>query len=90
MTLKEYRLRLKAYELQIVDKEYWVHLQAYLNFSVRATRGKRQIPVYRNFKQFFDYKKELQKFQDPKEKEESETIKRLRDYMVKKGGVKHG
>jgi hypothetical protein len=38
ITPYEYRLLMKSKELQIVDKQYEIHLQAYLNMTVRARR----------------------------------------------------
>ena len=44
--------------------DYRNHLQAFLNFSVKAEKkaGKNKSkPVYSKFKQFFDYEKEIEK-----------------------------
>ena len=60
MTLYEYELRMKAQRLREIDKEYEIHLQAWANHSVQATRrqGKdKAVPVYKTFKQFYDYEK---------------------------------
>lgn len=61
LTLYEYQMRMKAYRLAQVDREYEMHLQAWLNHAVTATKeqGKKQVPVYKNFKEFFDYEKRL-------------------------------
>lgn len=48
----------------MVDDDYRVHWQAFLNFAVKAKRkvGKRkERPVYSSFDKFFDYDKELKK-----------------------------
>lgn len=63
MTLDEYELRMKAYRLGEVDKEYYIYLQAWTNSNVQATKkqGKDKIvPVFQTFKQFFDYEKRLE------------------------------
>lgn len=61
LTLREYTLRMKAYQLQRVDREYEMHLQAWLNHQVTATKeqGKKQVPVFKKFGDFFDYEKRI-------------------------------
>lgn len=63
ITPYEYRLLMKAKELQIVDKQYEIHLQAYLNMTAQAKKqvGKKQRMVYTKFSKFFDYEKEIDK-----------------------------
>jgi hypothetical protein len=55
---------MEAAQLRAVDKDYRNHLQAFLNFAVQAEKkagkGKTK-PVYKRFKQFYDYEKEVQK-----------------------------
>ena len=66
MTFEEYHIRCEAYKLQAVDRQYQLHAQAFLNYSVQAQRsvGKyKSKPVYNRFEKFFDYKKELAKAQ---------------------------
>lgn len=62
LTLPEYRLLMQAVRLKQVDMDYRQHLQAFLSFAVQAEkpagRGKSK-PVYRRFKQFYDYEKAL-------------------------------
>ena len=36
MTLYEYELRMRAYRLKMVDEEYWIYLQAWVNREVKA------------------------------------------------------
>lgn len=59
----EYEARMYAYNLQQVDKHHDMHLQAWLNHHVTATKGKgdKQTPAYKSFNEFFDYEKELKK-----------------------------
>lgn len=64
MTIPEYTLLMEAVRLKQVDNDYRNHLQAYLNFAVKAERktGKyKSRPVYGKFKKFYDYEKELKK-----------------------------
>lgn len=62
MTFPEYKLLMKAVRLKQIDTEYKLHLQAFLNFAVKAEKkaGKgKSKPVYREFKRFYDYEKRL-------------------------------
>lgn len=64
MTLPEYELLMEAAQLKQVDNDYRNHLQAFLNFAVKAEKkaGKgKSKPVYKKFKQFYDYEDEVQK-----------------------------
>lgn len=62
LTIPEYELLMEAVRLKEVDKDYRNHLQAFLNFSVKAQKktGKHKSkPVYTKFKKFFDYEKAI-------------------------------
>ncbi len=62
MTIPEYNLLMEAARLKQVDLDYRNHLQAWLNFAVQAKKksGKyKQKPVYKKFKQFYDYKEAI-------------------------------
>lgn len=63
LTIPEYTLLMEAVQLKQVDMDYRNHLQAYLNFVVKAEKknGKKTKPVYTRFKKFYDYEKELEK-----------------------------
>ena len=53
---------MKAARLKQIDLDYRNHLQAFLNFSVKAEKKKgknKSEPVFKKFKQFYNYKKEL-------------------------------
>ena len=56
MTIREYRLLMKANNLKNIDRDYRVHQLAWLTNAARATKsagkGKRR-PVYAKFSQFF-------------------------------------
>ena len=62
---------MEALEYRMVDDSFRDHRQAFLNFSVQAEEksGKKTVPVYRRFRQFFDYEKELKKIKDQKKKD---------------------
>ena len=65
LTIPEYTLLMEAVRLKQIDMDYRNHLQAFLNFSVKATKktGKyKSKPVFTKFKQFYDYEKEIAKF----------------------------
>lgn len=73
MTIPEYELLMEAVKLKHVDMDYRNHLQAFLNFAVKAENkvGKNKSrPRFTKFKQFYDYEKELEKVKG-KGKEES-------------------
>lgn len=64
LTIPEYKLLMEAVRLKQIDMDYRNHLQAYLNFAVKAEKktGKgKSKPVYSKFKQFYDYEKEVEK-----------------------------
>ncbi|HIZ78038.1 MAG TPA: hypothetical protein H9669_10560 [Firmicutes bacterium] len=55
---------MRAVRLKQVDMDYRNHMQAYLNFVVKAEKktGKNKTtPVYRHFKKFYNYEKEVEK-----------------------------
>ncbi len=62
--MREYSLLMEAVKLKEVDRDYRNHLQAFLNFAVKAEKktGKnKSAPVYKKFKQFFNYEAEIKK-----------------------------
>ena len=58
MTMREYNILSEAYALKFVDRERDLHELAYLAFSATATK-KSGKPVYKTFKKFYDYEKEI-------------------------------
>lgn len=70
---------MKAYKLQRVDKEYDMHLQAWINQQVKATReqGKKQVPVFKKFTDFFDYEKNINAIIEPKVRQLNDKSKRM-------------
>lgn len=61
--MPEYELLMEAVRLKQVDKDYRNHLQAFLNFAVKAEKkvGRRSRPIYSKFKKFYNYEEEQQK-----------------------------
>jgi len=71
MTLREYTYMMHVYNLKRVDKERDIHMTAFLNHAVTATKqvGKKQVPVYKTFKDFYDYEKEMNRVLKPYQKD---------------------
>ena len=64
MTLYEYRLRMEAFRLQRVDRDFDLHLLAWESWNVQAMKQsgrKKRVPVFKTFKEFFDYEAEIKK-----------------------------
>lgn len=87
ITPYEYRLLMKSKELQIVDKQYEIHLQAYLNMSAQARRraGKKMKPVYTKFVKFFDYQKQLDRVMGIKKKSKFDGLAQFIKEQKKEG-----
>lgn len=80
LTVKEYKLLIKAIKLKQVDMDYRNHLQAYLNFTATAMKsaGKgKQRPVYRKFSKFYDYEKALRQALGEKPKRRLAGIEKI-------------
>lgn len=71
MLLSEYQLRMKAHQLSRVDREYELHLQAWLNQQAQATKnkGKKTVSVFSTFNDFFNYEERVNEIVKPKPKE---------------------
>lgn len=64
LTIPEYNLLMEAVRLKQIDMDYRNHLQAFLNFAVKAEKkaGKgKSKPVYGKFKDFYNYDAEVEK-----------------------------
>ncbi len=61
-------MKMKAFRLKQIDKQYDMHWQSWLNHQVTATKqsGKDVVPVYKEFKDFFNYEKRLKEVESPK------------------------
>ena len=83
--MKEFRLKREAFRLSNVDRQYWAHWSAFLNFSVKAEKktGRKIKPVYRRFEQFFDYKKEINRINHQEKK--TDMMSKLQGYFHKGG-----
>ena len=71
---------MKAESLKRVDSEYEIHLQAWVSHQVKAEKkqGKKTVPVYEKFSQFFDYEKRINNVLKPKkEKKKLSNLERL-------------
>lgn len=69
ITIPEYELLMEAVRLKQIDHDYRNHLQAFLNFAVKAEKkvGKNKSkPIYGRFKKFYDYEKEIEKAKNAK------------------------
>lgn len=85
LTIPEFNLLMEAVRLKQIDNDYRNHLQAFLNFAVKAEKkaGKNKTkPVYSKFKQFYDYDKEVSKV---KEKDKSKARFSNLSKFMKKG-----
>lgn len=87
ITPYEYRLLMKSKELQIVDKHYELHLQAYLNMAASARKpvGKKIKPVYTKFDKFFDYQKQLDRVMGIKKKSKFDGLAQFIKEQKKEG-----
>lgn len=86
MTIYQFEMRMKAFELRRVDREYEIHLQAWANWNVRAMKksGKRKrVPVFKEFKQFFDHKKAEDAVLKKKPSKNSQQSSKIMDAMRK-------
>lgn len=83
--MPEYELLMQAVRLKQVDADYRNHLQAFLNFCVKAEKksGKSTKPIFTNFKKFFDYDKEIKKAKG--ENQENSRFAGIGQFL-KKGG----
>lgn len=70
LSLYEYSMRMKAYQLQKIDQEHDMHLQAWLNHQVTATKeqGKKIVSVFHGFKDFYDYEARINEITQKKTK----------------------
>ena len=83
-------MRMKAFRLQQIDKEYDMHLQAWLNYVVQQTKekGSKHVPVFRKFKDFYDYEKRLKEVEKPRRRltERQRRLAKLAAITNAKGG----
>lgn len=89
MTLREYRFRWRGYLLAFLDKEYFVHLEAFASQQITATNKKGE-PLYGTFADFYDKEKRKKEIFGDKEmtlKSEklAQIARNLREYRKQKG-----
>ena len=88
MTMREYRLRMKAYNLRHMDEEYMIYLSAWVNREIEAKKGKgkNRRYVYDRFDKFYDLKKRENEILHKELKKSSPLIERYKEYMRNKNG----
>lgn len=59
-----------AYKLKQIDDEHKMHMQAWINHQVTATKykGQKQVPVYKKFTDFYDYEKRIKEVEVQRQK----------------------
>lgn len=75
-----------------VDEDYKSHWIAYNTFRAQATKkqGKKEVPVYKTFRSFFDYDEELKKVEKELNGPDESRFKDLINYKKRKEGESHG
>lgn len=78
-------MRMKAFQLERIDKEYDMHLSAWLNHAVTATKeqNKKQVPVYKKFEDFFNYKKRMEEIEGKKQSKITPQMRRMAQIAAK-------
>lgn len=73
-----------AHQLREVDKSYEMHLQAWVNQQVKATKGKGKNTksAYKTFKDFYDYEKQRRKVHGAPREEETPQAHTLRAMIM--------
>ena len=92
LTPHQYRLMVRALRLMQVDEDYKSHWIAYNAFRASATKkqGKKEVPVYKTFRSFFDYEEELKKVEKELNGPDESRFKDLINYKKRKEGESHG
>jgi len=62
MSLFEYEARMYAFRLSEVDREYDMHLQAWLGHQATGAKENGK-SVFKSFKDFFDYEKQVKEIE---------------------------
>lgn len=88
LTFQEYRLLMKAQALKQIDRERDLYLLAWNINQVKATKGKGKSirPVFKNFKDFFDYDK-LQDRVLNRTQSTEDKYKNYKAYIKRKEGI---
>ena len=86
MTLYEYNMRMRAFRLKQVDRDYDMHLLAWESWNVQAMKkqGKnKRVPVFKTFKQFFDYEARIKEVIHGEKNGKDSKMRRIADAMQK-------
>lgn len=85
MSLNEYLIRLKAYRLRRADAELDMHRTAWLYHQAGAKKqqGKQTVPVYKTFKDFYNYDEAIARIEGKKTNKLNEKHKRLAQIALK-------
>lgn len=93
MTMYEFCVRMQAARLRQVDREYELHLLAWDCWDVQSMKkqGKKRVPVYQTFRQFFDYEAREKEAYTGKQAEKTGIGVRIMQAMKRqKEGMKPG
>ncbi len=82
-SIRDYSIRMHAYNLALVDENNRIHWQAFLNTLARSTKevGKKIVPVYQTYKDFYDYEKEIERIEYRESEEEIRKKKVIANAM---------
>lgn len=89
LSLYEYSLRMKAFNLAQVDSDYNMHLQAWLYHQAAATKNvgtkdkPKQVLVYKKFEDFFNYKKRIEEIEGKKQSKITPQMRRMAQIAAK-------
>lgn len=97
MTIREYELRMLAFNLSQVDEEMKRHQQAFLNDAVRA-KNKKGEPIYKQFSDFYDHEERINNvlegsifekeiLNEERKRELTQVAKRLREFREGRGTI---
>lgn len=77
--------------MRLFDRNFEAHRQAYLDFAVRAERksGKKTVPVFKKFRNFFDYERELVNLKKRKAKKADPRFTGI-SKLIRKGDYGNG
>lgn len=91
LTVAQYNVMMEALELKMFDQNFAAHRQAYLDFAVRAERkvGKKTVPVYKKFRKFFDYERELENLKKRRTKRTDPRFAGI-SKLIRKGDGENG
>lgn len=87
-------MRMRAFNLSRIDKKYDIALQAWMNNQATATKttgsdkNQKTEPIYKEFKDFFDYEKKIQELDGPSRimTEKEQRMARIAASVNAKGG----